>query len=147
MIRRIAVPLIAGLLATVTACAAPMPQASTSSASGAASAPPSSPSCTAHAVAGDSASGSTVCVALGGDLTVLLHATAGGSWSTPEVTGTALGPAQPVPTPAGSAGWSFAAAAAGTAVISASRPVCPSAAPGAVRCHSVAAYVLHVDVA
>jgi hypothetical protein len=62
------------------------------------------------------------------------------------VTGGALGPPSPVPTPAGAVGWSFQAVAAGTADLSLSRPVCPSAGPGPLRCHSVAAYRLHVVV-
>jgi len=149
MTRRIAVLPIAGLVAALTACATSTSPPSASApirVTTGATASPSSPSCTVHAVAGDSADGSTVCVALGSDLTVLLHTAAAGGWSTPRATGTALGSARPVPTPVGTVGWSFAAVTAGTAEVSTSRPVCPSAAPGAVRCHSVVAYVLHVEV-
>lgn len=147
MMRRIAILLTLGLVATITACAGP--PASTPAADGGTTvvtAQPSSPSCTAHVVAGETANGSTVCVARGGDLTVLLHAPAGSGWSTPEATGNALGPARPVPTPAGSVGWSFPAVAAGAADVSTSRAVCPSAGSGAVRCHSMVAYLLHVKV-
>jgi hypothetical protein len=149
MIRRIGMVFAVALVVTITGCTAPRSSASTLADDGATSGagePPRSPSCTAHVVAGDSANGSTVCVARGSDLTVLLHATAGSGWSTPEVTGNALGPARPVPTPAGSVGWSFLAAAAGAAEFSTSRPVCPSAGSGAVRCHSVVSYRLHVEV-
>jgi hypothetical protein len=150
MIRRIGMSFAAGLVITITitGCTAPASSASTL-ADGATSGPtesPRSPSCTAHVVAGESANGTTVCVIRGSDLTVLLHATAGSGWSTPEATGRALGPARPVPTPAGFVGWSFPAAAAGTAQITTSRPVCPSAGPGTVRCHSVVGYLLHVNV-
>ena len=141
--------LAVGLAVTITACATPTSSASTVAADGGtpgATVPPGSPSCISHVVADESANGSTVCVIGGSDLTVLLHTTAGSGWSTPEVTGDALGPARPVPTPAGSVGWSFQAVAAGTAEVSTSRPVCPSAGSGAAKCHSVVGYLLHVKV-
>lgn len=155
MIRRIGMALTAGLVVAVTGCAGPASSTSALAGDGATSAAaaagtptgsPRSPSCTVHVVAGDSANGSTVCVARGSDVTVLLHATAGSDWSSPEATGNALGPARPMPTPAGYVGWSFAAVAAGTAQVTTSRPVCPSASFGAVRCHSVIDYRLHVEV-
>jgi hypothetical protein len=154
MIRRIGTLFAVCLVVTITGCTASTPSASAlgdgGATSGATESPrspsPRSPSCTAHLVAGDSANGTTVCVTRGGDLTVLLRAVSGSGWSTPEATGKALGPAQPMPTPAGFVGWSFPAAAAGTAEVSASRPVCPSAGPATVRCHSVVGYLLHVKV-
>ena len=138
-----------GLAVTIAACTATTSSASTFAGDGGtagATVPPGSPSCSAHVVADDSANDSTVCVTLGSDFTVLLHTTTGSGWSTPEVTGDALGPARPVPTPAGSVGWSFVAVAAGTAQVSTSRPVCPSAGSGAAQCHSVVGYLLHVKV-
>jgi hypothetical protein len=153
MIRRIAMLLAGGLVATVTACGTPAspaasPASTSPTGSGAprATVAPSSAHCTAHVTAGDSANGSTVCVVQGSDVTLILHTTAGAGWSTPEVTGDALGSARPVPTPAGSAGWSFPAVAAGTADVSTSRPVCPPAGSGAMRCHSMILYELHVEV-
>jgi hypothetical protein len=149
MICRIGMVFAVGLIVTITGCTAPRSSAPTPADDGATSAAtesPRSPSCTAHVVAGDSANGTTVCVARGSDLTVLLHTTAGSGWSTPEATGNALGSARPVPTPSGYVGWSFPAAAAGAAEVSTSRPVCPSAGSGAVRCHSVVSYLLHVQV-
>jgi hypothetical protein len=184
MIRRIGIPLVAGL-AVISACAGPA--SSTSSAPGtsaastapttttptappatSASAPPAttptsthpttttagttvgahpkSPSCTAHVVVGESANGTTVCVLRGSDITVLLHATPGSGWSSPRKTGIALGAARPVPTPAGYVGWSFLAAATGTAEITTARPACPPASPGQMTCQSMIAYVLHVRV-
>jgi hypothetical protein len=154
MIRHVAMLFTVGLVVAITGCAAPASSptiadgggtSGTSGTSGV-SESPRSPSCTAHVVAGDSANGSTLCVTRGSDLTVLLRATAGSDWSTPEASGTALGAARPVPTPAGFVGWSFPAAAAGTADVSTSRPVCPSAGSAAVRCHSVVGYLLHVEV-
>jgi hypothetical protein len=150
MTRHIGLVFAAGLVAAVTGCAAPAPPATTTlpavGGTRAASRSPRSPSCTAHVVAGESANGSTVCVIRGSDLTVLLRSTAGSDWSTPDATGTALGAPRPMPTPAGFVGWSFPATAAGAAEVSTSRPVCPSAGPGAVRCHSVIGYLLHVEV-
>ena len=137
------------LVVAISACTAPTSSVSTLGADGAtpvATVPPKPLSCTAHVVAGEQANGTTVCVTLGSDLTVLLRAVAGSGWSTPEVSGNALGPARPVPTPAGSVGWSFPAVAAGTAQVETSRPVCPSTAAVAVRCHSAVGYVLHVKV-
>jgi hypothetical protein len=148
MIRHVGMLFAAGLVVAVTGCTAPASSASTLPAGGGASAPsesPGSPSCAAHVVAGDAANGSTVCVTRGSDLTVLLRVTAGSDWSTPEATGRALGAARPLPTPFGFVGWSFPAAAAGTAEVSTSRAVCPSAG-SAVRCHSMVGYLLHVEV-
>jgi len=163
MIRRLATLLAIGLLATTAACdartstlPASAPSGSAPAPSGSAPAPPgsapatvpsNSPPCSEHVVVGDSAANTTVCVTLGSDLTVLLRApAAGGSWSTPRVTGGALGPAQPVPTPSGSVGWHFEAVARGTADLTASRDICPSGPPGALRCRGLVAYRLHVEV-
>lgn len=150
MISRIALPLAFGLAATIAACAGPasstLPAAGPAPSTLPASGSPSSGSCTAHAVAGDSANGTTVCVLKGSDLTVLLHAPTGDGWSTPAATGGALGTARGVPTPAGYVGWSFPASAAGSAEIRTARPACPSAPPGTMRCQSMVAYVLHVKV-
>jgi hypothetical protein len=149
MIRRIGMVFFAGILVTISGCTAPASSPSALADHGAtigATESPRPPSCAAHVVAGDSANGTAVCVTLGSDLTVLLHTMAGSGWSTPEVTGNALGPARPLPTPFGSVGWSFLAAAVGTAEFSTSRPVCPSAGSAAVRCRSVVGYLLHVEV-
>jgi hypothetical protein len=148
MIRRLVTLLTAGLLATTSACAART--AAVPATAPSASAPgsaPGSPPCAAHVVAGDPANNTTVCVTLGSDLTVLLRAPAAGStWSTPEVTGGALGRPQPVPSPAGSVGWQFQAVARGTADLTTSRDICPSGPPGALRCRGLIAYRLHVEV-
>jgi hypothetical protein len=91
-------------------------------------------------------SGTTVCVARGGELIVLLHNVAGSSWSEPQVVGSALGAGMGIPTPYGRVGWLFKALAPGTAQISTSRPNCPPASPGAVTCHSLLAFHLEVEV-
>lgn len=102
--------------------------------------------CGAHVVAHDRDSGSTVCVIKGGDLIVMLRNPRGANWSSPHLTGRALGPAQPVPTPSGAVGWAFRAIAAGQAEISLTRPACPPASPGTVSCDAILLYHLHVKV-
>ena len=143
---------LTGLLAAgVTACGA-----AASPASGAQPSPggpasgtqrPGPPGrCGAHVVARDSASGSTVCVLRGSDLIVMLRNPPGANWSSPSLTGAALGPGAPIPTPSGFAGWSFRAAAAGRASISLTRRACPSPAPGSVSCDALLRYYLLVTV-
>jgi hypothetical protein len=146
MTRRLALLFAFALAALTAACAARTSTFDGSVPIRAASTLPSAPACTEHVVAGDSANGSTVCVVRGSDVTVLLQAATGRGWSTPHATGDALGQPRPVPTPAGFVGWSFQAVAAGTADVTASRPVCPSPASGALRCHGVLVYLLHVIV-
>ena len=97
-------------------------------------------------VARDPASGSTLCVIKGSDLIVMLRNPPGANWSSPHLTGRALGPAEPIPTPSGTVGWSFRAVAAGQAGISLTRPACPSPSPGAVSCDAVVLYRLRVQV-
>jgi hypothetical protein len=97
--------------------------------------PVSQPSCGTHVVAGDSGNGSSVCVVAGSEVSILLTAVAGSPWSSPVVTGGALGPAMPLPTPYGRVGWQFRTIAAGPAEISTTR----SARPEIV-------YHLHVTV-
>jgi len=79
-------------------------------------------SCGTHVVAGDSDNGSSVCVAAGSDVSIVLSTVAGSSWASPTVTGRVLGPAMPLPTPYGRVGWQFRTTAAGPAEISTSRP-------------------------
>lgn len=108
---------------------------------------PGSPGrCGAHVVARDTASGSTVCVRKGGDLIVMLRNPPGANWSSPRLTGRALGPGAPIPAPSQSVGWSFRAVAAGQAGITLSRRACPSPSPGTVSCDALLLYQLHVTV-
>jgi hypothetical protein len=102
--------------------------------------------CRAHAVAREPDNGATICVAPGSDLVVMLRSPHGTNWSSPQVTGSALGPARPVPTPSHYVGWSFTAVAAGTAEISLSRPACPPAGAGGAACAALLLYHLHVKV-
>jgi hypothetical protein len=76
------------------------------------------PACGTHVVAGDADNGSSVCVAGGSDVSIVLTS----PWSSPTVTGHALGPAMPLPTPYGRVGWQFRAIAAGQAEIVTTRP-------------------------
>ena len=102
-------------------------------------------SCGTHVVAGDSDNGSSVCVVAGSDVSILLTAVAGSSWSAPTVTGRALGPAMPLPTPYGRVGWQFRALTAGPAEIRTTRPGCPAPATPAADCQDIV-YRLHVTV-
>src|SRR5262249_42630912 len=96
---RVALVLVSLALATSTAAcpagaAASGPTASTGPTSAGTSAPASGAPetmCGNHVVADESASGTTVCVAVGGELIVLLHTVAGSTWSEPQLSGSALG--------------------------------------------------------
>jgi hypothetical protein len=118
-----------------TAESANGPTASTDRTSAGASAPVSGPpetTCGNHVVADESDSGTAVCVAVGGDLIVLLHSDVTGStWSEPQIAGSTLGAGTGIPTPSNAVGWQFEALAAGTAQISSSRLYCP---PGTGTC-------------
>ena len=87
-----------------------------------------------------------MCVRKGSDLIVMLRSPRGANWSPPRLTGRALGPAEPIPTPSRYAGWSFRAIAAGPAVISLTRRACPPPGPGAVSCAALLLFRLHVQV-
>jgi hypothetical protein len=147
MTHRLALSLALVLAAATAACAtntgSSAAQTSTRVSSAAHPSSSGKTSCTAHVVVGDADNGRTVCVALGSDVTILLH---GQGWATPQVTGGALTAAGPIPTPAGAVGWSFKAVAAGSADLSTSHPSCPSAGPGALRCLSIVGYKVHVEV-
>ncbi|HKT03985.1 MAG TPA: hypothetical protein VJT31_31030 [Rugosimonospora sp.] len=98
--------------------------------------------CPTLVVVTETANGTSVCVARSSELTVLLQ---DAGWSSPRVTGAALGAAEPVPSPSGHVGWMFRADTAGTADITLSR-ACPAPSGGAARCHSILLYRLHVRV-
>jgi hypothetical protein len=151
--------LISFALATSTAaCAASAPTADTANGptaptgptSAGASAPVSGPpetTCGNHVVADESASGTTVCLAVGGDLIVLLHSDVTGStWSEPQIAGSSLGAGTGTPTPSDAVGWLFKALAAGPARITSLRSDCPPASPGTVACDSVLVFQLQVEV-
>jgi predicted secreted protein len=82
---------------------------------------PSTPTCREHVVLNDADNGTSVCVAVGSDVTIMLKSAAGASWSTPTTTGNALGPGRGMPTPYGFVGWQFPANAAGATEIQAIR--------------------------
>jgi len=144
--------ILTGLLATAvaacggTASPAAAGQPSAGGPAGGTQQPGSPGGCGAHVVARDSASGSTVCVINGGELIVMLRNPPGANWSSPRVTGTALGPGEPIPTPSAYVGWSLKAIAAGPAGISLTRRACPSPGPGAVSCNALLVYRLRVTV-
>jgi hypothetical protein len=157
MTRFVRVILNVAFVAAMAACAGPASEPTSSrldspagfgGSAGAGANGPSTqaPGCASSLVAAESANGSTVCVALGGELIVMLHSGAGGGWSSPQVAGGALGPGMGIPTPNAVVGWSFRTLATGTARVSLSRPNCPVASSGMVKCHSLVAFDLRVDV-
>ena len=136
-----------GLVAALTACSSPAPSTARPAVDPVAARPAVDPvaatqrPCGRHVVADDSANGSTVCVAKDSDVSIMLTTVGNSSWSSPTVTGNALGPAMGLPTPYGRVGWQFRAIAVGQAEISTTRPGCPPPA----KCHAVR-YHLYVTV-
>jgi hypothetical protein len=131
-----------GLVGALTAGAAPASPAARSAEPAAAV---NHQSCGTHVVADDSDNGSSVCVVVHSDVSILLNTVTGSTWSAPTVTGRVLGPAMPLPTPFGRVGWQFRTTAAGHAEIKTTRPSCPSTATSTADCHDVV-YRLHVTV-
>ena len=78
---------------------------------------PQKPVCHEHVALDESDNGSSVCVAVHGDVTLMLKTANGTSWSTPTVTGHVLGPGLGLPTPFGLVGWQFRVNAAGKTAI------------------------------
>lgn len=148
VIRLILAGLLAAAVAACGATAAPAGggQPSDGGPAGSTHGPGSPGGCGSDVVLRDAASGSTVCVIRGSDLTVMLRNPPGANWSSPRLTGAALGPGAPIPTPSGYVGWSFRAMAAGPAGISLTRRACPSASPGTVSCDALLLYRLRVTV-
>ena len=107
-----------GVIGALAAGAVPAPVAPAT--------PPSS--CGTSVVAGDADNGSSVCVALGGAVSILISTVTGSPWSAPTGSGRVLGPAMPLPTPFGRAGWQFRTLAPGHAEIRTTRPGCPAPA-------------------
>jgi len=99
------------------------------------------PTCPDHVVRDESGNGSSVCLAAHSDVTIMLTAAAGSSWSEPAAAGHVLGPARGLPTPHGLVGWSFRADIAGRTEITTSGRSCTAVA----SCHDVV-YRLHVTV-
>jgi len=131
-----------GLVAALTAGAAPASPTAWTAEPAVAAKPPV---CATHVVADDSDNGSTVCVAAHSDVSILLKTVDGAPWSAPTRTGRVLGPARPLPTPFGHVGWQFRTLAAGHSEIATTRKSCPSHATAAKQCHDVV-YHLHVTV-
>ncbi len=91
--------------------------------------------------------GSTVCLAMGGTLTVTLHDAAGTRWQEVQAQGDALRTIVGRGTlPVGVTGGFYSAVQAGTAVVDSSRPNCPQASGGAISCHSLLSFQVHVQV-
>jgi hypothetical protein len=108
-----------GLIGALTACAAP---ATTATAPPGVAVVATQRPCGTHVVVDESANGSTVCVAKGSDVSIMLKTVGDSSWSSPATTGHALGPAMPLPTPYGLVGWQFRTIATGQAEIRTTRP-------------------------
>ncbi len=148
VIRAVGTGLLAAAAAACGTANAPAAggQASPSAPAGGTHSPGSPGGCATHVVARDGASGSAVCVGKGGDLIVMLRNPHGTQWSSPHLTGRALGPALPIPTPSGTVGWEFRAVAAGPAMISLTRPACRAAQQGTAACAAILFYRLRVTV-
>jgi hypothetical protein len=134
-----------GLVGALTAGAAPASPTARPDEPAVAAVAASQRPCGTHVVAGDSDNGSSVCVVVGSDVSILLSTVTGANWSTPTGSGRVLGPAMPLPTPFGRVGWQFRAIAAGHAEIRTTRPNCPPPATPAEGCPDVV-YQLHVTV-
>jgi hypothetical protein len=92
--------------------------------------------------------GTTVCLALGGDLSVSLQGAPGQEWAQPRVTPAEVLRSTPLrySGPPDTLAWAYTAAAAGTADITSSRSACPPPAPGSAACHAQQAFRVSVTV-
>jgi hypothetical protein len=91
--------------------------------------------------------GKTLCVGVGGTVTVNLSSPDGTRWTAPELSGTSLVDTGSGPSTApGGQALTFTAASPGTAVITSSHPTCPPATGTRVSCMSIMAWKVTVDV-
>ena len=160
--RRLAAIALTGLVATaLAACNA---AGSTGSSAGAsappivttpapsASAPPSGGSgtagCPKNLVIPSTDNSQTLCVAVGGTVTITATPDQAQGWLPFDNTGSALTPTASTPAATGSAKVlaAYTAASPGTSTISSSHRNCPSPAPGTVSCHSIALWQVTVTV-
>jgi hypothetical protein len=160
--RRAAAIALAGLaVAALAACNSAGPTGSSAGASAppivttpapSASAPPSGGSgtsgCPRNLVIPSTDNSRTLCVAVGGTVTITATPDQAQGWMPFDNTGTALTAATSTPAATGSAKVlaAYAAAAPGTSTISSSHRNCPSPAPGTVGCHSIALWKVTVTV-
>lgn len=158
---------LAGL--TVAALAACNSAGSTGSSAGAsappivttpapsASAPPATPppsggsgstGCPKNLVVPSSDNSRTLCVAVGGTVTITATPDQAKGWLPFDSTGSALTVATSTPAATGSAKVlaAYTAAAPGTSTISSSHKNCPSPAPGTVGCHSIVVWQVTITV-
>jgi hypothetical protein len=90
-------------------------------------------------------SSKTICIAIGGTVTVDLSA-AGGPWEPIDVTGPSLQTSgTPSAPPRGTQTATFTAKSMGTATIKSTHPVCPSKA-GTLSCHAIAVWMVTIQV-
>jgi hypothetical protein len=87
----------------------------------------------------------TVCVAVGGVVTVDLSSANGARWQPIEVGGDVLTPKGTPSADPGGQRATFDATAAGTATIQSAHRACPSS-PGTLSCHAIIAFTVTVDV-
>lgn len=90
--------------------------------------------------------GATVCLSVGGSLTVFLRASADARWAPPEGDGTVLRPApqRGVKVPLDVTAGFFTAAVAGEGSVTSSRPGCGSPPPGGAACLSLELFRVRV---
>lgn len=105
---------------------------------------PSAPGCPTAVTITTDDNNKTVCVAIGGTVTVDLRTPGVTNNSPIDSTGAALTTSTKTAPQASLA--VFDATTAGSSVISSMRPNCPSAAPGTLSCHSIMAWKVTIQV-
>jgi hypothetical protein len=88
----------------------------------------------------------TVCVAVGGTVSVSLAGAPGQEWKPLQRSGTGLTEQPPASVATAGTIAFYRATAAGSAQLSSSRSACPAASPGAVSCHALQAFTVTVDI-
>ena len=118
------------------------------SGSGTTGSPSGSPGCPKNLVVPSTDNARTLCVAVGGTVTITATPDQAQGWLPFDNTGTALTMAASTPAATGSAKVlaAFTATATGTSTVSSSHRNCPSAAPGGVSCHSIALWKVTITV-
>ena len=106
----------------------------------------SSSACSTAVLLTDEDNQSTVCVAQGGTVTLVLAGGPGANWAPIQLTGSGLAEQPPVITPTGGVSAKYRATAAGTAELSSSRSACPPPTAGMAACHALQAFKVTVTV-
>jgi len=108
-------------------------------------APTHSPGCPTSITVTSTDSQKTLCVAVGGTVTVDLSSPNGSRWQAPETGGILQQVGTPGPAESGGQRVTYTAKSAGTATILSSHAACPSS-PGTISCHALQAWRVTIDV-